>query len=29
MNRIKVAVIDDHAVVRIGLKCTVSAFKDF
>lgn len=29
MNRIKVAVIDDHAVVRIGLKCTISAFKDF
>lgn len=28
MKRIRVAVIDDHAIVRIGLKCAIEAFKD-
>lgn len=29
MKRIRVSVIDDHAIVRIGLKCAIEAFKDF
>lgn len=28
MKRIRVAVIDDHAIVRVGLKCTIQAFKE-
>lgn len=28
MERIRVAVIDDHAVVRLGLKCAIEAYKD-
>lgn len=29
MKKTRVAVVDDHAVVRVGLKWTISAFKDF
>lgn len=28
MKRIRVAVVDDHAIVRVGLKCTIQAFKE-
>lgn len=29
MNPIRVAVVDDHAIVRLGLKCALSSFADF
>lgn len=29
MSRIRVAVVDDHAIVRLGLECAIGAFRDF
>lgn len=29
MKKIRVSVIDDHAIVRLGLKCAIQAYKDF